>query len=63
MVAMLVCGDIHRQTMRLNERQVHKMIAIDIDTSGLPDELREPAPVLIASLLKELGASGGLERR
>lgn len=54
MVAMLMCGDIHRQTMRLNERQVHKMIAIDIDTSGLPNETREIAPVWIESLLKEL---------
>ena len=54
MVAMLMYGDIHRQTMRLNERQVHKMVAIDIDTSGLPDELRETAPVWIESLLKEL---------
>ncbi|ACB94687.1 hypothetical protein Bind_1044 [Beijerinckia indica subsp. indica ATCC 9039] len=54
MAAMIMCGDIHRQTMRLNERQVHKMIVIDVDTSGLPDEIRETAPVWIKSLLEEL---------
>jgi hypothetical protein len=54
MVAMLMCGDIHRQTMRLNERRVHKMIAIDVDTSGLPNKLREIAPVWIESLLNEV---------
>lgn len=58
MVAMVVCGDIHRQTMRLNERHVHKMIAIDIDPSGLPGELREVAPAWIESLLNELAPSG-----
>jgi hypothetical protein len=54
MVAMLICGDIHRQTTRLNERQVHKTIAIDFDASGLPDKLRDIAPFSIECLLREL---------
>lgn len=54
MVAMLICGDIHRQTVRLEERQLHKMIAIDMDTNGLPDVLRETAQVWIGHVLKEL---------
>lgn len=62
MVAMIMFGDIHRQTMRLNERQEYKMIAIDIDTSGLPHELREAAPVWIDSLLKELAPPAGLTK-
>jgi hypothetical protein len=59
MVAMIMCGDIHRQATRLTERQVHRKIAIDFDASGLPDELRDAAPVWIESLL----SSGGLDRR
>lgn len=59
MVAMIMCADIHRQTMRLNERQVQKMIAVDIDTSGLPDEFRETAPVWVESLLRELTPPAG----
>lgn len=54
MVAMIICGDIHRQTMRSNERQIRKMIVIDIDSSRLPDELRDAAPIWIEGLLKEL---------
>jgi hypothetical protein len=38
----------------LNERQVHKTIAIDFDASGLPDKLRDIAPFSIEGLLKEL---------
>ncbi|NSL72077.1 hypothetical protein C6Y62_09690 [Hyphomicrobium sulfonivorans] len=53
MVAMLIRGDIHRQTMRLNERQIDKAITLDIDTSGLPDELCEIAEVWIESMLRE----------
>jgi len=60
MVAMLMCGDIHRQTMRLNERQIHKMITVDIDASRLPDELRDTAPVWIKALLNELASPAGL---
>ncbi|PSJ57593.1 hypothetical protein C7I85_21740 [Mesorhizobium soli] len=59
MVAMLMCGDIHRQIMRLYERQVHKLIAIDFDRSGLPDELRKTAPVWVESLLKEVAPAAG----
>jgi len=54
MAAMLMCGDIHRQTMRLNERRAQKMIAIDLDVSGLPDNLRDAAPVWFDQLLQEL---------
>lgn len=63
MVAMIICGDIRRQTMRLNERQVDQRIAIDLDASGLPDKLREAAPVWIEGLLKELTPPGGLGQR
>jgi len=59
MAAMLMFGDIHRQTMRLNERQVHKLIAIDIGTSGLPEEIRDIAPAWIESLLNELAPPTG----
>lgn len=54
MVAMLMCGDIRRQTLRLEERQLDKMIAINMDTNGLPDVLREAAQVWIGNILKEL---------
>lgn len=54
MVAMIMCGDIHRQTIRLKERHVYQVIAINIDVRGLPDELRDAAPVWIEGLLKEL---------
>jgi hypothetical protein len=59
MVATIMCGDIHRQTTRLEERQVHKTIGVDIDASGLPDKLRDAAPVWIEGVLKELAPPAG----
>ncbi len=54
LVAMTMCGDIHRQTMRLQERKMEKPIAIEINTEALPDKLREAAPVWIEQILNEL---------
>jgi predicted nucleotidyltransferase len=59
MVALLMCSDIHRQTMRLKERRVQKLITVDLDTSGLPDNLRDAAPVWIEDLLRELAPPAG----
>ncbi len=57
--AMIMCGEIHRQILRLNERQVHKTIATNFDASGLVDELQDAAPVWIEGLLKELAPPTG----
>ena len=59
---MIMCGDIHRQTMRLHERKVHKMIAIDIDPNGLPDEFRTTASIWIESLLKDLAPNSNEDK-
>jgi predicted nucleotidyltransferase len=59
MVAMVMCGDIHRQTMRLFERKVHRQIVLDLDTSMLPDELQSAAPIWIESMLQEFAPRAG----
>jgi predicted nucleotidyltransferase len=54
MVAMAMCGDIHRQTMRLNERSLEKRIVVDLNADALPEQVRGAAPVWIEHVLNEL---------
>lgn len=57
MVAAATLGDIHRQNVRMEERQQDKRVVVDFDVSGLPDDLRAAAPVWVESCLDEMGGS------
>ncbi len=60
MVAMIVCGDILRQSIRLAERQSQKMIAVNLVTAELPDEIAEATQWWVKIPLEKLTAELGL---
>lgn len=54
MAALLICGDLHRQTLRLRERGEDRAVALDLDATRLPEELRTAAPIWIQHFLQDL---------
>lgn len=61
MTALLICGDLHRQALRLREHQEGHGLALDLDSTHLPDELRTAALIWIGKLLQQLQLPDGVD--